>query len=281
LRDHDTGRDTAARVSEIRWWERAYFGVITVAALFVSWLGFFKPARMDESFTWAVLPPLHARFVAALYLFGGVYLLGCTVARYLAQVRPAPLAVVLFTSLLLLITLLNPDAFDYDLGPVKVWTGSYVVYPLLGLVVIALMGGRPGVEPPGRVLPAWGRWVLLAQAAAFGVSGLLLLVARDTMVDAWPWPIDVGLAQFYGGPFVALAWCAVAYSRQRSLSAVLPIVAGTLAFTVATLVVSLVHLELFSGDDLSAWVWFGGFGALTVALAAMVLGARPQADFQG
>jgi hypothetical protein len=101
------------------------------------------------------------------------------------------------------------------------------------------------------------------------------------MVDAWPWPIDVGLAQFYGGPFVALAWCAFAYSRQRSLLAVLPIVAGTLAFTVATLVVSLVHAELLSAADLAAWVWFGGFGALTVALAAMVVAARPQADFQG
>jgi hypothetical protein len=277
-------------VSEIRWWERAYFGVITVAALFVTWLGFFNPARMDESFTWAVLPPLHARFVGALYLFGGVYLLGCTVARYLAQVRPAPFAVVLFTSLLLLVTLLNPDAFDYNLGPVKVWTGSYVVYPLLGLVVIALMWRRPGVDPPGPSLPAWGRWALLAQAAAFGVTGLLLLVARDTMVDVWPWPIDVGLAQFYGGPFIALAWCALAYARERTLLAVLPIVAGTLAFSVATLVVSLVHVELFSAGDLASWVWFGGFGALTVALAALLATSRraapasatgAQAVFQG
>ena len=65
---------------ELRWWERLYFGVITVAALFVTWLGFSAPARMDESFTWALLPPLHAGFVGALYLFGGVYLLLCATA---------------------------------------------------------------------------------------------------------------------------------------------------------------------------------------------------------
>ena len=140
-------------MSELTWWERLYFAVITLAALFVAWLGFFKPARMDESFTWVQLPPLHARFVGALYLFGGVYLLACTVARYLAQVRPAPPAIVLFTALLLLVTLMNPEAFDYDLGPVQVWTGSYVVYPLLGLVVLALMRRRPGAVPPEPRIP--------------------------------------------------------------------------------------------------------------------------------
>ena len=264
---------------EIRWEERLYFGVITLAALFVSWLGFFQPARMDESFTWASLPPLHARFVGALYLFGGVYLLGCTVARYLAQVRPAPVAVVLFTSLLLLVTVLNPDAFDYDLGPVQVWTASYVVYPLLGLVVIARMRGRRGSVPGGPAMPAWGRTLLLAQAAVFGVVGALLLVARETMVDVWPWPIDVGLAQFYGGPFLAYAFVSWSYGRSRTLVEAAPALAGMLAFTAATVVASVVHDELFSAGEPEDWVWFGVFGGLSLALLVLVV--RPLAAARG
>ena len=260
---------------EVTWWERLYFAVITVAALFVSWLGFFAPGRMDESFTWASLPPLHARFVGSLYLFGGVYLLACTVARYLAQVRPAPVAVVLFTSLLLLITLLNPDAFDYDLGPVQIWTGSYLVYPLLGLLVLAGMHGRRGAKPSGPPLPAWAGRVLLLQAVVFGVAGLALLVARDTMVELWPWPITPGLAQFYGGPFIAYAWCSWAYSRSATWTEAGTVVPGMLAFTAATLVSSLIHDELFSAGDVEDWAWFGTFGLLTVVLAAMTVRALP------
>lgn len=249
--------------------ERVYFAVIAVAALFVSWLGFFKPAQMEKSFTWAVLPPLHARFVAALYLFGGVYMLGCLVARYLAQVRPALPAVVLFTGLLLVVTLLNPDAFDYDLVPPKVWTLSYIVYPLIAIGLYLNMRRRPGVTPPGPPLPRWARDVLVAQAVVFGVTGIALLFARDTMVDLWPWPITNGLAQFYGGPFIAYAWTSWAYSRSRTWKEAITVLPAMLAFVGATLVVSIIHDELFSASDVEDWVWFGVFGVLTVTMAGM------------
>ncbi|MDQ1520489.1 MAG: hypothetical protein QOI55_1562, partial [Actinomycetota bacterium] len=172
-------RQEVTIVSEIALRERVYFAVIAAAALFVTWLGFFKPAQMDESFTWAVLPPLHAGFVGALYLFGGVYMLGCLRARFLAQVRPAVPAVVLFTGLLLLVTLLNPDAFDYGLTPPKVWTLSYIVYPLLGIGLFLNLRRRPAATPPGPPFPRWARDALVAQAVLFGVAGILLLVARD------------------------------------------------------------------------------------------------------
>jgi hypothetical protein len=216
---------------------------------------------------------LHARFVGALYLFGGVYLLACATARYLVQVRPAPLAVVLFTSLLLLVTLLNPEAFDYDLVPPRVWTGSYVVYPLLGLLVIAGMRRRRGAQPAAPSPPSWARQVLVAQAVVFGVAGVALLVSRETMVDLWPWPISAGLAQFYGAPFVAYAWCSWMYSRSRTWTEAATFIPAMLAFTGATVVVSLIHLELFSADDLEDWVWFGVFGVLALASAAMAVQA--------
>ncbi len=43
--------------------------MICAAALFVAYLGIFVPERLDRSFTWAVLPPLHARFVGVLFSF--------------------------------------------------------------------------------------------------------------------------------------------------------------------------------------------------------------------
>jgi hypothetical protein len=255
-------------MQEISWPERAMFAVICVAALFVAYLGLFAPARMDRSFTWALLPPLHARFVGVAYLFGGVFMIGCLLARHRSAVSPALPAIGIFTSLLLVVTLLNLEAFDFDLGPVWVWTVSYVVYPTLAFA-LAWRYRRTGPPVPGPALDPWARTFLLVQAGVFAVLGLGLLVAREVMVDAWPWPISNGVAQFYGGPFLAYAYCSWAYSRKRTWTEVAPVVPAMLVFTVGTLVVSLIHDELFSAGDLADWVWFAGFASAAAVLAAM------------
>jgi hypothetical protein len=254
--------------SEISIVERLLFAVICVAALFVSYLGFFHPERMDESFTWALLPPLHARFVGVLYLFGGVFMVGCLFARHHSQISPALPAIGIFTTLLLVVTLLNPDAFDYDLTPVRVWTGSYIVYPTLAFI-LAWMYRNRDVPVEGVALDGWARTFLQVQAVVFGLLGLGLLTLREVMVDAWPWPISNGLAQFYGGPFIAYAYCSWAYSRRRTWVEIAPVVPAMLALTAGTVIVSLVHRDLFSAGDVSDWTWFAGFGAATAVLIAM------------
>ena len=189
--------------------------------------------------------------------------------------RPAPVAGLLFTSLLLVVTLLNPEAFDYDLGPVQVWTGSYVVYPLLGLLVIAGMHRRRGEAPPGPRVPGWVGAVLMAQAALFALVGVALLFARETMADLWPWPITNGLAQFYGGPFLAYAWCSWAYARKRNWAETAVVAPAMLAFTLSTVVVSAVHDELFSAGDVEDWLWFGSFGLLATLFLVISVRAVP------
>jgi hypothetical protein len=248
---------------------RVFFGVIALAAVFVAYLGLAAPARIDRSFTWANLPPLHARFVGMLYLFGAVFMVGCIVASRWRQVSPALPAIGIFTSLLLLVTLLNLEAFDFDLGPVWVWTVSYVVYPTIAFVLAWTARDRTGTRDAGAALPAWASLFLKAQAAVFAVLGILLLVARDAMVDVWPWPIDAGLAQFYGGPFLAYAFCSWRYAGRASWREVAAIVPAMLVFTAGTVVVSLVHRGLFAADEVATWVWFGGFGAAAAVLLVM------------
>jgi hypothetical protein len=263
--------------SEIPAGVRFFYGVIALAALFVAYLGITKPAKLDESFTWAILPPLHAKFVGVLYLFGGVYMVGCIAAHRWRQVSPALPAIGLFTSLLLVVTLLNPDAFDYDLTPVWVWTMSYVVYPAIAFTLAFLLRNHPAPEASGPELPLWASRALLVQAAAFAALGLVCLVARETAVDIWPWPIDKGLAQFYGGPFIAIAFTSWAYSRRTRWAEVAAIAPALLVLTAGTLIVSLIHDELFSASDVATWVWFGGFGAAAACLLAMTARSVPAA----
>ena len=187
--------------------------MICAAALFVAYLGLFVPERLDRWVTWADLPLLHANFVGALCLFGGIYMIGCILA-------PA-------------------------------------------------VGGPP--------LASWARTFFRAQALVFAVVGLLLLVARGAMADLWPWPISDGLAQFYGGPLIAYAYCSWRYSERRSWAELAAIAPAMLAFTAVTVLDSLEHADLFSKSDVAAWVWFGGFGAATVALLAINAQALPAA----
>ena len=248
---------------------RLFFGVICVAALFVAYLGLFVPDRLDRSFTWVVLPPLHARFVGALYLFGGVYMVGCIAARRWSQVSPALPAIGIFASLLLLVTLLNLEAFDFDHGAVWVWTLSYIIYPAIAFALAWTARGREAPAVQGPVLAPWARAFLWVQAGVFAIVGVMLLVARDAVADVWPWPISAGLAQFYGGPFLAYAFCSWRYSMRRTWAEVAAIAPAMLVLTAGTVVVSLVHGELFSTSDLATWVWFGWFGGSAAALLAI------------
>ena len=259
----------AQSAKEVPAGQRAFFVLIAVAALFVAYLGLVTPAKMDRSFTWAVLPPLHAGFVGMLYLFGGVFMVGCALARRRSQVSGALLAIALFTSLLLLATALNSEAFDFDLSPVWVWTLSYTVYPAIALALLVRSRGTAAPAAAAPTLPSWARTFLRAQAGAFALVGVALLIVPATVVDAWPWPISAGLAQFYGGPFLAYAACSWHYAGKAAWADLAAIVPAMLVFCAGTIVVSLLHRDLFSGADVAAWVWFGGFGAAAVVLLVM------------
>ncbi len=270
-------RTRIGAANEVSAGRRLFFAVIAVAALLVAYLGLFAPARIDESFTWVVLPPLHARFVGVLYLFGGVYMIGSILAHRWSQVSPALPAIGIFTSLLLLVTLLNLDAFDFDLTPVRVWTLSYIVYPTIAFTLAWTARHREAPAVGGPTLPAWAPAFLKLQATVFAVVGVALLVAREAMVDVWPWPVSAGLAQFYGGPFLAYAFTSWVYSRRRAWAELAAIAPAMLVFTAGTVVVSLMHSELFPAAALATWVWFAWFGASATVLVAMNARAIPAA----
>ena len=260
--------------------ERVYLGIITVAALFVAYLGFLAPARMDESFTWVALPPLHARFVASLYLFGTVYLGACTLARRRTVNGPVYGGIVMFTGLLLTVTLLNLKAFDFDLAPVWVWTVSYIVYPALAVLIgwrVWRRGGFAVAEDlSDSPISLSGRIALQASAALFGLVGLMLLVERERMVRVWPWKVSNGLAQFYAAPALAIAFCAWRYSRRTRWTSLRAFAPALLALGVATIASSVRHRSVLGATDLSLLTWYAVFGFVTAfGLVATIAAWRP------
>ena len=54
---------------------------------------------------------------------------------------------------------------------------------------------------------------------------------------------------------------------------------ATLVFTLGVLIASLLHSALFDFGGAAAWLWFGGFGVTTLALA--LFGFVPQLGARG
>ena len=138
--------------------QRIFFAVICAAALLVAILGLFNPAYLASIFTWLELPPLHARFVGAIYAFGAVFMAGCLAARYQAEVCWGVQLIGIWTGMLFIISLLNLNAFDFSLLPVQIWFASYIIYPVISLwMTIQQPHLMKDGDLPGPNLASWAK----------------------------------------------------------------------------------------------------------------------------
>ena len=66
--------------------QKFYFAAVGLLALWVGIWGYFIPSRVDQAIPWLV-PPLHARFLGAMYLSGATFMVGAILSRHYAEVR--------------------------------------------------------------------------------------------------------------------------------------------------------------------------------------------------
>ena len=240
--------------------QKIFFAVICAAAFLVAILGLFNPAHLASIFTWLVLPPLHARFVGAIYAFGAVFMAGCLAARYQAEVRWAVQLIGIWTGMLFIISLLNLSAFDLNLLPVQIWFASYIIYPIISFwMTLRQSPLRDTGDLPGLELAGWARGFLLAQGILFSLLAVLLLLAPAFMSTLWPWKVTPVLAQMYAGPLLSYGLGSLLSARQKKWLGVRAILPGMLIFTVTTVIISFVHIGLFSFNEIADLLWFGWF----------------------
>ena len=260
---------------------RLVSGFIGLNAAGVAYFGLLKPRTLDRGFTWADLPPLHARFVGALYLFGAVLLLGSLVCRRWASVAPLMTGSAIFTTSMFVLTFVNFKAFDFNEFAPRAWIIAYTVFPLMTWPLALAQRQRKVHEPAGLPSSRWLSIALRVLAAVFAVIGVVLFLARSIGADAWPWKVSSGVAQFYGGPFLTLACCAWWYSRCTNRRSLTLYATAMAALGVSVVAVSIKHRSLFDVGDPAAWLWFALFGAIAlssvVSLVALVPATRPWA----
>ncbi|HLA41858.1 MAG TPA: hypothetical protein VJZ27_00390, partial [Aggregatilineales bacterium] len=145
--------------------QKLFFALLLAEAILVAVLGYFFPSRLDSGFSWVVMPPLHARFVASLYFFGVVVMIGGLLARDRRDIQPILPAAVVWTGLLFIVSIYHLDNFDFEKIPVLIWMIAYFVDPLIGLWLI--WQGRKTWRLSPSTLPGWIRAYLLLQGSIF------------------------------------------------------------------------------------------------------------------
>lgn len=253
-------------MNEISNAQRAYFATLALLALWVGAWGTFAPGEVDRALPWLV-PPLHARFLGAIYASAGVMLVAGVFVRRRIDVRAMVLVVTVWTGALLVLSLFHLDAFDPRHRPVWFWFAAYVAYPVIGIVswFIHRPDPQPDGEPPLRT---WlrGAWFALGIAAI--VLSIALAAAPGAMVSAWPWRITTLLAQVYSAPFLAYGVGCLWIARTARPAPARLVALGTSVWTALALVASLVHVKLFDPTRVAPWVWFGALAIACTSASA-------------
>ena len=246
--------------------QRIFFAIIVAFPAWVAAGGLFLPGQIDQFLPFTP-PPLHARFIGAMYLAGATMMLLATAASAWHEVRVVTIILGIWTGLLGLVSLLHLDVFDWSLRPTWFWWFAYIWFPF-GAAFIAWNQRRETDHPDEPPLSLLLRGFLAVQGIVAVAIALGLLLAPGVMIKLWPWNITSLLTQIYSAPFLAYGVGSLYSSRQHGWSeARIPVVA-TLVLTLVAVVGSLVHSGLFNAANPSTWVWFGGLGFAALALAA-------------
>ena len=249
--------------------QKIYFAAVGLLALWVGFWGYFIPNHVDKAIPWLV-PPLHARFLGAMYLSGTVFMIGGILSHYYGEVRVMVRVIPIWTGMLFIVSLFYLKEFDYSRAQVWIWFGAYLIYPLIALWLM-WKDRHLHENIPGAALPDWVRGYLAIQGWMVTILALSLLLIPEFMVTVWPWKITRLLAQLYSAPFLAYGLSSFMLSRQQTWPEIRVVVRATFIFAFGVLLASFIHRQLFSFINLSALMWFAGFLLATIVLGLLTV----------
>ena len=270
----DEGTGSAGRVRPpIPRWLRVFLLVNVAQDFAIGFSGLVSPRNIVIPLKG--LSPLNARFIAGLYLGGGVIILIVALVHWAVDARIALYCLSVITILVLAMTFVYWHAFTVD-GIPWLWLITYIADPIVAPVALVTLGVLGAAEPGRHPLTA----LFVGQAVVFGGAGIALMIAPDAMLTAWPWGLTRTLARVYAAFFLAFAVGAALAAGERRVAAFRPFLIGSIALLVATLSASLVHPARIDGGP-TRWIWFGAHAAGIVILALALMASGRDSGWRG
>ena len=242
---------------------------------------FVFPERTDRYFAWTIQPPLTAAFLGAAYWASFLLELLAARQRAWAHARIALPAVLAFTALTLVVTLVHLDRFHLHRPNAPstilvtwVWIAVYAtVPPAMSVLLVRQLRTRGGDPPRELPLTTWLRVVLAIQALVLVALGIALLLAPLTTSRLWPWKLTALTGRAIGAWLTGLGVAQVQASRENDLRRAHPAFAGNALFGVLELVALARYPRSIDFSEARAWVYLafvltflivGGYGVLAM-----------------
>jgi hypothetical protein len=196
-------------------------------------------------FAWTISPQMTAAFLGASYWSSGIFELLSSRQRTWGRARLAVPAVLVFTILTLIVTLVHINRFHFDfpftdadarttdpltLFGTWMWLAIYAGVPLAMGIILIRQARMPGDDPPvAAPLGWWVRAIIITQASLLIVVGLGLLLAPTAVAPQWPWKLTALTARAVGAWLIGLSLTGVQALYENDRTRLGP--AGVVAFT--------------------------------------------------
>jgi len=253
--------------------------LLFIAAVLVFLAGFqlfVFTGQTDTHFAWTIVNPLAAAFLGSAY-WAAVVIEALAGRQVLwANARIAVPAVLVFTVLTLITTLLHLGKFHlgakFAMGTQVVtwaWIAIYALVPLLMLIVVVRQARVPGTDPPRSAwLPRWIYSLLGAQAIVLVGFGIALLIAPAQTAPLWPWKLTTLVAQATASWLIALGVAAAQALFERDARRLLPASAGYLLLGILELIALARYPHHFRWGSASGVTYLIFLGTILLAGAA-------------
>jgi hypothetical protein len=264
----------------VRMLSRPMSDLLVIAAFLVFIIGiplFVLSGQTDQYFAWTIASPLTAAFLGAAYWSSCLLEWMASRERRWSHARIAVPAVLLFTALTLVVTLLHLDRFHINDDALLtrfvawVWLIVYVVVPVMMIILLVLQARTKGVDVPrSDPLPTWVRGILVVQGVIMFAFGLWLLVAPTLAAPYWVWELTPLTARAIGAWLTALGVAAAHMAWENDYRRVRPAM-----FSYALLVcLQLVAVARYPNEVVASgarlWVYLLFLGSMAVVSVATI-----------
>lgn len=222
----------------------------------------FVPELAQALWPWA-LTPFNTAALGAVYLGALVAIVALVAVGRWAPARLVVPAIGAFTAIVLVISLLYLDRFDFTRPGTWLWFALYLILPLNA----AYQWWRARHWPPAAAPPLTPGWrvVLIGLAVVAGAYALGLLLVPELLTGFWPWRIDAFHGRIYSAAFLSVAIMAALAARSATpverLTAGLSFAAsGGLTLLSVWLVDA--RQQTVAWDAAGTWLWLAAFAAL-------------------
>jgi hypothetical protein len=234
------------------------------------------PSLIGPLWPWDLLP-FNAVLLGAVYTASLMATAITVYVKHWAPTRVVVPMIFLFTTVVLVVSLVNIDRFDFGRFGTWLWFLLYIGIPANAAYSMWLTRKQ---QPyfPYPIAKSW-RIVLLLPIIILGVYGVGLLVAPETLSSFWPWPIDAFHGRMYSvlyltpGLGALLLWRAAASIEMLTLGITLAV--GGLVPIVGVPIVNM-GLDKVDWSLLGTRVWIGTFTVLFLTGLGIIGKSRSQ-----